>query len=168
MKPAQSPFRFCLKLPVLVGGGAATSCALLTRLAVGGPLSVVHKLDAYLLLPPLWLMSLLWLASFALLGGAAGYLWSHPTGGLEGEARLWRGGTFMVLAVVFSLVWYTLLFGKLYLLISWFCLLPAVAAALACAYAWWWIGKGAAALCVAFGLWQICLFFLQLAALLHA
>ncbi|MBQ9151214.1 MAG: hypothetical protein IJX72_03100, partial [Clostridia bacterium] len=98
---------------------------------------------------------------------AVGYLLSCPSGNTRREAHLWRGNTFMVLAVVFSLVWYTLLFGKLYLLPSWICLLLSAASALLCTLSWWPIGKWVSIISLYFALWQVCLFFLQLAVILH-
>ena len=156
-----------ITLPALIGGGVALIAALLTRLTVGSPLAVAHKLEVFLILPPLWLMSLLWLFSFLLMGAAAGHLLASPMGSAKREAYLWRGSTFMVLAVVFSLVWYTLLFGKLFLLPSWICLLLSAAAAFACALSWRQVARGAAAAALGFALWQITLFLLQFAVLLH-
>ena len=154
-------------LPLLIGGALTTTAALLTRLTVGSPLAVVHKLEALLILPPLWVLSLLWLAHFALLGAAAGFLLGCPIHTPHQEAAMWRGCTFMVLAAVFSLVWYTLLFGKLCLLPSWLCLLLSAGAAMACTISWRQTKKGAAAAAFAFSLWQIGLFFLQFAVILH-
>lgn len=156
-----------LTLPVLVGGGLVLAAALLTRLTVGSPLAVIHKLGASVLLPPLWLTGLLWLGSYVLMGAAVGYLLSCPPGNARREADLWRGCTFLVLAVVFSLVWYTLLFGKLCLLLSCLCLLLAAVCALVCMISWWSVGKGAAVISLGFSLWQICLLFLQFAVILH-
>ncbi len=154
-------------LPMLIGGALTLAAALLTRLTVGSPLAVVHKLEAFLILPPLWVLSLVWLMHFAILGAAAGYLLACPAHNPVREAAMWRGCTFMVLAAVFSLVWYTLLFGKLCLLPSWICLLLSAGAALVCALSWRTLGKGAFAAALAFALWQIGLFFLQLTVILH-
>ncbi len=166
MKHTKSTVRL-ITLPTLIGGGVTLTAALLTRLTVGSPLAVVHKLEAFLILPPLWLMSLLWLSAFILMGAAAGHLLACPMGSAKREACLWRGSTFMVLAVVFSLVWYTLLFGKLFLLPSWLCLLLSAAAALVCGVSWRQVAWGAASVALGFALWQITLFLLQFAVLLH-
>lgn len=159
--------RTAAPLPALIGGITALTSALLTRLTAGSPLAVIHKLAASGALPPLWLLSLLWLASFALLGGMAGLLLASPHTTPQREVCLWRGGTFMVLAMVFSLGWYTLLFGKLCLLPSCLCLLLSAAAAGICAVSWMQIKKSATAVALAFSLWQISLFFLQCTVLLY-
>lgn len=154
-------------LPALVGGGTTIAIALMTRLTVGSPLHTLHRFPN-ILLPPLWLLSLLWLGSFALLGAAVGNLLACPHGNPQNEASLWRGSTFMVLAVMFALDWYTLFFGKLLLLPSSLCLLLSAAAATLCACAWFSLRKGAAIAAFLFSLWQIYIFFLQMAIFLQA
>ncbi len=157
-----------LTLPVLLGGGIVLTVVLLTRLAVGSPLIILHKLGATLALPPMWLMGLLWLGTYVLVGASAGYLLSFPAGNIRRDVHLWRGCTFMVLAVGFSLVWYILLFGKFWLILSWICLCLSAVCAVICTLSWWQIGKVASIIVFGFSLWQICLFFLQLAVILHA
>ena len=153
---------------VFMGGGGTVTVALLTRWTVGSPLAVLHTLENFFPLPPTWLMSLLWLASFALAGGAAGYLLTCPGGGGSSETLFWRGSTFWVLGVVFSLVWYTLLVGKFFLLPSWFCLILSAAASLVCAVSWTQVKSAAAVAMFLYALWQIGLLLLQLAVLLTA
>ena len=48
-----------LTLPTLVGGGVVLATALLTRMTVGNPLLILHKLGAMEMLPPLWFLSLI-------------------------------------------------------------------------------------------------------------
>lgn len=166
--PHTSPSARKPKLPMLIGGGVALAAALLTRLTVGTPVTAIHKFEAFLSLPPIWFMGLLWLASFALTGAFAGELLSSPCLPPRDEALAWRGATALVLALVFSLVWYTLLFGKCFLLASWLCLLLSAAAAVWCALSWLQVKRGASLVMFGFFLWQMILFFLQLAVLLHA
>lgn len=166
MKQTRNPSR-ALPLPALVGGGVTLSAALLTRWTVGSPLVVLHRLEALPILPPLWFMSLLWLASFALVGLSLGYLSACTEGNPKREALFWRGSTFLVLATVFSLLWYTLLFGKFYPLPSWLCLLFSAVAALACAASWMHIKRAPAVTVLLFALWQTYLLLLQLTVLFH-
>ena len=165
MNQAKPIYRF-LTLPTLVGGGVVLAAALLTRLTVGNPLMILHKLGALGNLPPLWLLGFIWLTLYLLVGASTGYLLSCPSGKNGREASLWRGCTFMVLAVVLSLVWFTLLFGKFWLLPSWLCLCLAFVCAAICAVSWWQVGKGPAIIIWLFAIWQICLFFLQFAIML--
>ena len=156
-----------ITLPALIGAGVTLAAALLTRLAVGSPLAVLHKLGAAAILPPLWLMSLVWLASFASAGAIAGYLLACPAGHAARETALWRGATFFVLAMVFSLVWYTLLFGKLCLLPSWLCLFLSAASAAVCGLSWGKLFLGGAWILFGFAVWQTVLILFQLCILLQ-
>ena len=157
-----------LTLPILLGGGIVLFVAILTRLAVGSPLIIIHKLGSSFALPPTWIMGLIWLGFYVLVGASTGYLLSFPSGNIQRDVYLWRGCTFMVLAVGFSLVWYIFLFGKFWLIPSWICLCVSAVCAVTCMLSWWEIGKGAATVILGFSLWQICLFLLQFAVILHA
>lgn len=156
-----------LTFPVLIGAGIFLICAMLTRWSVGSPIILLHKLSAATFLPPMWLMGLLWLGFYFLWGAAVGDLLARLPESPPIEAHLWRGCTFAVLAVVFSLVWYTLLFGKFYLIPSWLCLLVSAAAAFICAFSWWRVARWTSLVALLFGFWNICLFFLQFAVILH-
>ncbi len=154
-------------LPVTVGGGITLATALLTRFLTGSPFWLVHSETVAEVLPPLWLLSLLWMTAYMAVGGAAGYVFSCPVKGSLREAHLWRGSTFLILAVVLSLAWYALLLGKNYFLPSWLCLPLAALAAGIGGGSWWCIQKMAGFVVWGFGLWQIVLLLLQLAVLLH-
>lgn len=154
-------------LPVAVGGGVVLAAALLTRFLCGSPLWFLRWSDVSGLLPPLWLLSLLWMTAYVAVGCAAGYLFSCPAWGVARESHLWRGSTFLILAVVVSLVWYTLLFGKHYLLPSWLCLPVSASAAGVCGASWWRLQRAVGCVAWMFGIWQTVLFFLQLAVLLR-
>ena len=156
-----------ITVPILIGAGVLMTCALLTRWSVGSPVILLHKLSGVTPLPPMWLMSLLWLGFYLLWGAAAGkLLWNNSKSTLW-EIRIWRGCTFAVLAVVFSLVWYTLLFGKFYLIPSWMCLFLSATASFACSCSWWPVVKWTAIVAWLFGIWNIFLFFLQLAIIIY-
>ena len=153
-------------IPRLIGGGSALSIAIFTRLTVGSPLALIHQLPSHTL-PPIWLFSLLWMASFALLGATAGHLLTCVGGSHQREACLWRGGTFMVLAMMFSLDWYTLLFGKFLFFPACLCLILSALAALICALSWIRVQKGAAVSPAIFFLWQTCLLICQIMVFLR-
>jgi hypothetical protein len=153
---------------MLVGGGLGLAAGIALRGAAGSPLPVLRLLGADALLPPLWLVGLLFLAGYVLAGGAAGYLASCPVGGGRREAHLWRGGTFLALAVGLSFCWYSCLFSSFLLLLSWLCLLAAVGFALLCGLSWWRLNRLCALAVGMMGGWFLCLSLFQLALLLHA
>ena len=93
------------KTYALIGGGTGFVGGICLTAAVGSPLPILRLLGADALLPPLWIMGLLWLTGYVLLGAAAGYAFACSTGGPYGEASLWRGLTFLVAEVTFSFAW---------------------------------------------------------------
>lgn len=151
----------------LLGGGAGILLALLPLWFVGKPLLILYLLRADTLLPPLWLMGLLWLGVYALLGGAAGGALACRGHGCHADALLWRGMTFLVVAITFSLAWYSLLFGSFLLLPSWLCLGGAAVSGVLCALSWLPVYRISAVLSLAGVLWHGWLLFIQLSVILH-
>jgi hypothetical protein len=117
----------------LTGGAVGLLLALFPLWFVGKPLPILYLLRADTLLPPLWLMGLLWLGVYALWGAAAGGALACRGHGCHADALLWRGMTFLVIAITFSLAWYSLLFGSFLLLPSWLCLGGAAVSGVLCA-----------------------------------
>lgn len=151
---------------VMTGGGVGLAAALCLAAAVGSPLPVLRLLNAPALLPPLWIMGLLWLGALTLAGIATGYALACPTEGGERETARWRGMTLLVLQVTFAFAWYSLLFGSFLLLPSWVCLLAAVGAGGLCAWAWGGTYRLSALAIAAVTLWLLLLSLLQLALML--
>ena len=155
------------KTYVLIGGGMGVLSGIAVAVTVGSPLPVLRLWGADVLLPPLWILGILWLAGYARLGGAAGYAWGCPGGGLHREMPLWRGLTFLVVEVTFSCAWYSLSFGSHLLLPGWLCLVASVAAGGLCLAAWWWSFRGAAILCGGGTLWLLYVTLCHLFVILH-
>ena len=155
------------KTYVLIGGGMGVLSGIAVAVTVGSPLPVLRLWGADVLLPPLWILGILWLAGYALLGGAAGYAWGCPGGGPHREMPLWRGLTFLVVEVTFSFAWYSLSFGSRLLLPGGLCLVASVAAGGLCLAAWWWSFRGAAILCGGGTLWLLYVTLCHLFVILH-
>ena len=153
----------------LIGGAIGLLAALTVRFAMGSPWTVLHRLNAADVLPPLWLLGLLWFAFPVLCGLSAGALMSRLCGVARAEADFWRGCTFLVLSLLCAFAWYILLFGKCSLFFSGLCLLAAACASLLCVLSWRLISRGrVCTLIVAVNaLWYVLLFFMQLAVVLH-
>ncbi len=154
------------RLPTLVGAAVGALAALTLRAVTADPLTTLHRLCALDVLPPLWLMSALWLAWAALLGGAMAHALVRAGQGGAATAA-WRGSTCLCLSAMTAAAWYALLFGKGALLLSWLCLLASALAAALAALSWAKCASVPAILTAAFALWSILLFFLQLAVMLH-
>ena len=151
----------------LTGGAVGLLLALFPLWFVGKPLPILYLLRADTLLPPLWLMGLLWLGVYALWGVAAGGALACRGHGCHADALLWRGMTFLVVAVTFSLAWYSLLFGSFLLLPSWLCLGGAAVSGVLCARSWLPVYRISAVLSLAGVLWHGWLLLLQLSVILH-
>ena len=156
------------QLPVWIGGCVALVAAILVRVAVGSPHAALWQLGATQHLPPIWLLSILWLGFFFLTGCAWGYLLGAcpRRGGCTHDAAVWRGSLCIVLSAVFAFLWYALLVGSLSLFLSWLCLAVAVVFALLCAFSWFSASAGAAWITVGFSLWLLILFLLHFTVIL--
>ena len=156
------------KMPVWIGGGVTVTAAILVRMAVGSPHAALWQLGATDRLPPLWILSVLWLGWFFLAGCAWGYLLGAcpKRRGCGHDAAVWRGSLCLVLSLVFAFLWYALLVGSLSLFLSWLCLAVAVIFAFLCAFSWFSVSSGAAWITVGFCLWLTILFLLHLSVLL--
>lgn len=154
------------KTYALIGGGAVLLSALCLCLTVGSPLPILRLLGAGALLPPLWIVGLLWLFGYALAGASAGYVLACAGKGASRSAHGWRGVTFLTLEVTLSFAWYSLLFQSFLLLPSWFCLLLAVGAGFACTLSWFSVSRPAAVASGGLTLWFFCLLLIQLAVML--
>ncbi len=157
------------KTAALVGGAIGGIAALSLRPAIGSPRTVWHWLGCADILPPLWVLSLLFVAWLVLIGGAVGFLLScsgfgHTSPALE--ATLWRGCTCLCLSIMLTFGWYTLLFGKGSLLISFALLLAAAVLAVLCALSWRTFSLPALIM-GGYALWILCLSVWQLAVIFH-
>ena len=104
---------------LLVLSAISLSAGIGIMLLTPSPLYLLHRLDATGILPPLWFMSLLQLAWYALVGAFLGSVACHAPFRFSCEGSFWRGCTCLALGCMMMSVWYVLLFGKGALLLSW-------------------------------------------------
>jgi tryptophan-rich sensory protein len=83
--------------------------ALVIRLIVGPPYRVIAYCNLRGILPPVWLMFLLWSFWYILLGAAFGVVLGCWPG--SDEAAKYKGGMLFVLMMALGYVWYPLFFG---------------------------------------------------------
>ena len=95
---------------LLMGGGIAV------RFLTGAPHMMLLALDVGDFVPPVWLMGLLWTASFFTVGCAAGFILGYRDRGCEVEK--YKGGMLFVLLAVLELCWYPTFFGASLLFLS--------------------------------------------------
>ncbi len=82
---------------------------ILIRAFVGSPYRTVLELGIKDIVPPAWLMTLLWSLSFFIIGAAAGFVLGYRMGGCDGEK--YKGCMLFVMLCVLELCWYPTLFG---------------------------------------------------------
>ena len=151
----------------LIGGAVGLLAVLTVRFAMGSPWTVLHRLNAADVLPPMWFLGLVWFAFPILCGLAAGVIPSRLCGVARAEADFWRGCTFLVLSLLCAFAWYILLFGKCSLFFSGLCLMAAAFFSFLCALSWRTVSVGCALLVAGNGIWYILVLLMQLAVVLH-
>lgn len=95
-------------LMVIVGLFLAVG-AILVRAFVGSPYRTMMELGIGEIVPPVWIMTLLWSLSFFTIGCAAGFVLGYRIGG--GESEKYKGCMLFVVLAVLELCWYPTLFG---------------------------------------------------------
>lgn len=151
----------------LIGGGTGLVGGISVAATVGSPLPILRLLGADAILPPLWIMGILWLSGYVLLGATAGYALAGSAGGPYREAPLWRGLTFLVVEVTFSFAWYSLSFGSFLLFPAWICLSLGVAAGVMCVLSWYALHRIPAYVCGGVTLWLLGLAIYHVIVILH-
>ncbi len=94
---------------MLVVGAIMLAGGMAVRFAVGNPYIMLLALDIGDIVPPVWLMTLLWSVSFFVIGAAAGFVLGYRLGGCEVDK--YKGGMLFVMLAVLELCWYPTLFG---------------------------------------------------------
>jgi len=94
---------------MVIAGGLCAVAAILVRGFVGSPYPVMLELGIGDIVPPVWIMTLLWTASFFIIGAAAGFVLGYRSGGCDGEK--YKGCMLFVLLLIGELCWYPILFG---------------------------------------------------------
>ncbi len=155
------------KIAMLIGGILLVVLGLLVKGTVPDPVGVLHLWQASDSLPPMWILGLLWLTGYGVIGGAWLGVLGMRACGTEGEILRYKGGMFLVLAVFFSFVWYLLLFGMQAMLLSWLSLCAALLAAAVGAVCYLRLHPLAGGCILLVGLWWIYLLFIHVTVMLH-
>ena len=100
---------------ILMGGGLMIG-GMLVRFFVGAPHVMLLSLGVNEMVPPSWLMALLWTVSFLVVGCAAGFAFGYRAPGCEVDK--YKGGMLFVLLAVLELCWYPTFFGAGLLFLS--------------------------------------------------
>ncbi len=98
-----SPVLMVMVAIIMAAGG------ILVRFFTGSPHMTLLALEITDMVPPVWLLTLLWTLSFLTIGGAMGLVLGYRNPGCEAEK--YKGCMLFVLMAVLELCWYPTLFG---------------------------------------------------------
>ncbi len=94
---------------MLLMGVLMLAGGILVRFFTGSPHLTLLGLDIGDLVPPVWLMTLLWSVAFLTVGCAAGAVLGHRSAACDVDR--YKGGMLFVLLAVLELCWYPTFFG---------------------------------------------------------
>ena len=146
----------------LIVGGVVALCGVGVRIWCGSPYPGMMQMGVRALVPPVWLMSLLWTLWYFVLGAALGALLRCFGQSCIGA---WRGAFFFLLMLFAGFLWYPLFFIRQNLLCSLLSLLVTLACALMCALQWQRVAAAAGILMYLHVAWLTYLLILQLICL---
>ena len=135
--------------------------------AVQSPYILLHQTDALDLLPPLWLLTLLWYVLYFVSGFVAGHILSLACVSTELDVKRYQGGMFFVIAITLSFAWYLLLFGPELFFLSWIICGVAATSFLLTAFCWLRLGKNSFLILLSVSIAFYFLFIIQFFVMLH-
>ena len=143
----------------LVVGGVLTLCGFCVRLWWGSPNPALTQLGIRHLVPPVWLMGILWTLWYFVLGAALGaVLCTHGSCSIAA----WRGGFCFLLMLGVGFMWYPLYLVRMNALLALGVILVCILCAILCAWSWQEISAVAAAVVWLHVLWLLYMLILQL------
>ena len=155
----------CSAAALLIGAGALMLCGVIVRGVCGSPYQSGMMLHFGRILPPVWLMTLLWMIWYALLGGAFARVMSDRRCDGYTEAVKYRGGMSFLCMLFLGFLWYPVFFfaGRIFLSV----VICASVLALCVVTAWCYraVFRVVAAVLTVHALFLLWLFILNVAAL---
>lgn len=142
----------------LIVGGVLALGGICVRLWWGSPYEGMAQMGIRHLVPPAWLMGLLWTLWYFILGATLGAVLCLFGGSLIGA---WRGAFFFLLMLFAGYVWYPLFFVRQNPLLSLLVLLAVLACAALCALQWQGISLAAGVVMWMHVLWLSYMLILQ-------
>ena len=143
----------------LVVGGVLALGGICVRLWWGTPNEGIAQMGIRSLLPPVWLMGLLWTFWYFALGAILGAMLSAHGCSCIGA---WRGAFFFLLMLFAGYLWYPLFFVRQNLLLALLVMLGVIVCAVLCALQWQGICAAAGIVLWTHVLWLLYMLILQL------
>lgn len=147
-------------------GAATVLISVIIRGICGSPYRCINFLNLYGILPPVWLMSLLWLAWHFIIGAVMGAVMSSRD--LNCEVSKYRGGMFWILVVVMGFIWYPMFFCAQLIFLALLDVLLVLCLTVICALDFIRVYRICGVLMFAYAIWLLWMFALNFRAILHA
>lgn len=93
---------------MILGGIVTLMAGLFVRFAVGAPYQMMLELGVGDIVPPVWIMALLWSVELFTVGCAAGFVLGHAD---RGGGEKYKGCMFFLLFVLLEMLWYPTFFS---------------------------------------------------------
>ncbi len=148
----------------LIVGGVLAFVGMGVRLWWGAPNEGILQMGIRHLVPPVWLMGLLWTLWYFVLGAVLGAVLCTYGGHCIGA---WRGAFFFLLMLFVGYVWYTLFFVRQNPLLAFLVILAVVVCAMLCALQWQGLSLAAGVVMWTHVLWLFYMLILQLMCLFN-
>ena len=129
--------RFCAThntAAMLLGAAIVMLCGTLVRTICGSPYQSSILLIMRPHLPPAWLMSLVWLLWYAVLGATLGFVLTLCSCDLAAQKEKYRGSMLLLLMLFLGFLWYPLFFVAVRWILSALLLVLIIAACLSTAF----------------------------------
>ncbi len=143
----------------LIVGGVLVLLGMGVRLWWGSPNEGITQMGIRHLLPPVWLMGMLWTLWYFVLGAVLGAVLCTYGDHCIGA---WRGGFFFLLMLFAGYLWYPLFFMRQNPLLALLVLIVVLACAILCAVQWQGISLLAGVVVWLHVLWLLYMLILQL------
>jgi tryptophan-rich sensory protein len=155
----------CSAVALLIGAGALMLCGVIVRGVCGSPYQSGMMMHFGRVIPPVWLMTLLWMTWYALLGAAfARVMFDRRCDGYT-ETVKYRGGMAYLAMLFLGFLWYPLFFAAGAVLFSAVLLIAILALCLACAIAYLSVCRPAAIILFCHAAWLLWLAVINIAVL---
>lgn len=152
-------------LAAVICGAVTLAVAMLVRTWAGAPYQGILQMGIGGVIPPVWLMALLWLGWYFCLGAVCGGVLAAYG---RGNVGAWRGAVFFVLMIGLGFVWYPLFFVRHALFLCVLISLILIGLCLLCALNWQSLSLVAGAIFYLHALWLVYMLILQIVCIFHA
>lgn len=153
---------------LLIGGGATMLAGVLVRAVCGSPYrhGVMVQFDAYI--PPVWLMTLLWMLWYFVLGATfVGTLWTARCNQAT-RADVYWGGMLFLSMLFFGFVWYPLFFVAARFFLAWLVVLVVLALCLLTALRYWKVSRLASGILLVHAVFLFYLWIVNFIVIIHS